>query len=225
MIKFPFEFSFFNKEFISNYLIEGFYFSLSVTLISTFGGLILGTLLAMSRTSKIKAFSSIASLYILLMRSIPLVLVIMWFFLIVPALIGKPISQISAAYITFIAFEAAYFAEIIRAGIQSIKPEQAKAASALGMRYLETMKCIILPQAFRNILPMLLTQIIILFQDTSLVYVIGGYDLLKSFDIGGNIWQRKPESYILAAMTYFFICSLLSSLVKRIQHAPYSPLL
>ncbi len=124
------------------------------------------------------------------MRSIPLVMVILWFFLLVPLLIGRPMGAEYSANITFIAFEAAYFSEIMRAGIQSIPRGQVYAGQALGMTYGQNMRLIVLPQAFRNMLPVLLTQTIILFQDTSLVYAIGAYDLLKGFVTAGKIYGR-----------------------------------
>lgn len=217
MIDLNFDFSFFNWDFISNYLLKGLYFSIMVTIAATLAGFLFGTVLAMARMSQNRIISLAATLYIVMMRSVPLVLVIMWFFLVIPAFIGRPIEQTPAALITFIAFEAAYFAEIMRAGIQSIAPGQAQAGAALGMSYMQKMAIVILPQAFRNMLPVLLTQVIILFQDTSLVYVIGGYDLLKGFDIGGSIWQHKPEAYILAAVTYFVICFILSQIVGGLQ--------
>jgi glutamate/aspartate transport system permease protein len=151
------------------------------------------------------------------MRSIPLVMVILWFFLLIPLLIGKPIGANLSAIITFIAFEAAYFAEIMRAGIQSVPRGQTYAAQALGMSYGQNMRLIILPQAFRNMIPVLMTQTIILFQDTSLVYAIGAYDLLKGFEIAGKNYGRPMETYILAAVTYFIICFSLSKLVRKIQ--------
>lgn len=217
MINLDFDFSFFDWAFISNYLLKGFYFSIILAIVATLTGFVFGTVLAMARMSQNRIVSSTATFYIVMMRTIPLVLVIMWFFLVIPALIGRPIEQIPAALITFAAFEAAYFAEIMRAGIRSIAPGQGQAGEALGMRYMQKMTIVILPQAFRNMLPVLLTQVIILFQDTSLVYVIGGYDLLKGFDIGGGIWQHKPEAYILAAAAYFIICFILSRIVSMLQ--------
>jgi glutamate/aspartate transport system permease protein len=141
----------------------------------------------------------------------------LWFFLLIPLLIGKPIGANLSAIITFIAFEAAYFAEIMRAGIQSVPRGQTYAAQALGMHYGQNMRLIILPQAFRNMIPVLMTQTIILFQDTSLVYAIGAYDLLKGFEIAGKNYGRPMETYILAAVTYFIICFSLSKLVRKIQ--------
>ena len=123
----------------------------------------------------------------------------------------------SSAVITFIAFEAAYFSEIMRAGIQSIPRGQVFAGQALGMTYGQNMKLVILPQAFRNMLPVLLTQTIILFQDTSLVYAIGAYDMLKGFEIAGKNFGRPIEAYLAAATMYFLICYSLSWSVKRLH--------
>jgi glutamate/aspartate transport system permease protein len=158
-----------------------------------------------------------ATIYVNGMRSIPLVMVILWFYLLVPLLTGKPIGAELSAIITFVAFEAAYFSEIMRAGIQSIPRGQVFAGQALGMTYGQNMRLVVLPQAFRNMLPVLLTQTIVLFQDTSLVYAIGAYDLLKGFSLAGKLQGRPEEAYILAAVTYFVICFALSWTVKRLQ--------
>jgi len=209
--------SFFNWEIISKFVKNGFIFSVQLTVIATLGGIVLGTLLALMRLSGKKALVIPATIYVNGMRSIPLVMVILWFFLLVPAIIGRPIGAELSATITFVAFEAAYFSEIMRAGIQSISRGQVNAGRALGMTYSQNMRLIILPQAFRNMVPVLLTQTIILFQDTSLVYAIGAYDLLKGFTTAGKIYGRTEEAYLLAAVVYFVICFGMSYLVKRLQ--------
>ena len=209
--------SFVNWDLISKFVINGFWFSVQLTLIATVGGILLGTVLALMRLSG-KAFLVVpATIYVNGLRSIPLVMVILWFFLLVPLLIGRPIGAELSAIITFIVFEAAYFSEIMRAGIQSIARGQVYAGQALGMTYGQNMRLVVLPQAFRNMLPVLLTQTIILFQDTSLVYAIGAYDLLKGFVTAGKIYGRPEEAYILAALVYFAVCFGLSYMVKRLQ--------
>jgi len=209
--------SFYNWDLIEKFLIKGLLFSIQLTLVATLGGIIFGTLLALMRLSKYRVLILIATWYVNIMRSIPLVMVILWFFLLMPVIIGRPIGAELSAYITFIAFEAAFFSEIIRAGINSIAVGQGQAASALGMNYQQKMRLIILPQAFRNMIPVLMTQTIILFQDTSLVYAIGAYDLLKGFEVAGKNYGRPIESYLLAAIVYFCICFSLATIVKRIQ--------
>ena len=198
-------------------MLKGLYFSLTLTVIATLGGIFFGTLLALMRLSGKKWLDIPATIYVNGMRSIPLVMVILWFFLLMPMLIGKPIGAETSAIITFVAFEAAYFSEIMRAGIQSIPRGQVFAGQALGMSYGQNMRLVVLPQAFRNMLPVLLTQTIILFQDTSLVYAIGAYDMLKGFEIAGKNFGRPIESYLAAAVTYFVICYALSWLVKRLH--------
>jgi len=185
--------------------------------VATLGGIFFGTILALMRLSGNKALMLPATIYVNGMRSIPLVMVILWFFLLMPAIIGRPIGAELSATITFVAFEAAYFSEIMRAGIQSIPRGQVFAGQAVGMTYSQNMRYVVLPQAFRNMLPVLLTQTIILFQDTSLVYAIGAYDLLKGFVTAGKIYGRPEEAYLLAAVVYFVICFGLSALVKRLQ--------
>ena len=202
---------------IQNFILKGLWFSLLLTVVATAGGIFFGTLLALMRLSGKKWLDAPAAFYVNGMRSIPLVMVILWFFLLVPLLIGRAIGAEYSAFITFIAFEAAYFSEIMRAGIQSIPRGQVFAGQAMGMTYGQNMKLVILPQAFRNMLPVLLTQTIILFQDTSLVYAIGAYDLLKGFETAGKNYGRPIEMYLLAAVTYFVICYALSYTVKRIH--------
>ncbi len=211
------DWSFFTWELFSNFVLKGLYFSVILTVIATLGGILLGTLLALMRLSGKKWLMAPATIYVNGMRSIPLVMVILWFFLLVPLIIGRPIGAEASAIITFVAFEAAYFSEIMRAGIQSISRGQVFAGQAVGMTYGQNMRLVILPQAFRNMLPVLLTQTIILFQDTSLVYAIGAYDMLKGFTTAGKIYGRPEEAYLLAAVVYFAICYGLSWSVKRLQ--------
>ena len=221
---FGLDLTFLSWEIISKFVIKGFIFSVELTVISTIGGIILGTILALMRLSGTKLLTVPATIYVNGMRSVPLVMVILWFYLLMPSWFFNLIpggannrSEISAV-ITFVAFEAAYFSEIMRAGIQSISRGQVNAGQALGMTYAQNMKLIVLPQAFRNMLPVLLTQTIILFQDTSLVYAIGAYDLLKGLTTAGKIYGRPEEAYILAAVVYFVICFGLSYLVKQLQN-------
>ena len=211
------DFSFYNWDLISNFVLTGLYFSLRLTVIATIGGVFFVTLLALMRLSGKKWMDVPATIYVNGMRSIPLVMVILWFFLLVPAIIGRPIGAEVSAIITFIAFEAAYFSEIMRAGIQSIPRGQVYAGQALGMTYGQNMKLVVLPQAFRNMLPVLLTQTIILFQDTSLVYAIGAYDMLKGFEVAGKNFGRPIEAYLAAAVLYFIMCYALSWAVKRLH--------
>ena len=179
----------------------------------------------MARLSSMKVLSNFAAGYVNLMRSIPLVLVIFWFFFLVPMILqsvtgGDRPPQVGAertAIITFIMFEAAYFCEIMRAGIQSIPKGQVYSAYALGLTYGQSMRLIILPQAFRNMIPVLLTQTIILFQDTSLVYVISATDFVGAAAKVAQRDSRLIEMYLFVAAVYFVLCFTLSVLVKRLQ--------
>mgnify|MGYP003439955730 CR=1 FL=1 len=211
------DFSILNWALIQGFILQGLWFSLALTVVATIGGILFGTLLALMRLSGSKWLDAPAAFYVNVMRSIPLVMVILWFFLLVPFIIGRPVGAEYSAVITFIAFEAAYFSEIMRAGIQSIPRGQVFAGQALGMSYGQNMKLVVLPQAFRNMLPVLLTQTIILFQDTSLVYAIGAYDLLKGFETAGKNYGRPIEMYLVATVVYFAICYSLSWIVKRIH--------
>ena len=204
---------------------EGMTFTLTLTAMAMTGGIVFGTLLAMMRLSSYKVLNVPAALYVNLMRSVPLVLVIFWFYFLVPWIGGwiiganQPI-QVGAFWssvITFTLFEAAYYAEIMRAGIQSVARGQVWAGYALGLNYFQTMGTIVLPQAFRNMLPVLLTQTIILFQDTSLVYVLSITDFLGAAAKVAQRDGRLIEMYLFVAVVYFIISFSLSYLVKRLQ--------
>jgi glutamate/aspartate transport system permease protein len=204
---------------------EGMTFTLTLTALAMTGGIFFGTLLAMMRLSSIKAVSALAGGYVNLMRSIPLLLVIFWFYFLVPDIgawiIGSKepirVGAFWSAVITFTLFEAAYYCEIMRAGIHSIPRGQVWSGYALGLDYWQTMGTVVLPQAFRNMLPVLLTQTIILFQDTSLVYVISATDFFGAAAKVANRDYRLVEMYTFAAVVYFAISYGLSMLVKRLQ--------
>jgi glutamate/aspartate transport system permease protein len=211
------DFGFLNWNLITNFIWKGLVFSVQLTLIAMVGGIVIGTILALMRLSGKKWLVMAAAFYVNTLRSIPLVMVILWFFLLIPLLIGRSLGAELSAIITFTVFEAAYYSEIMRAGIQSVSKGQVNAGYAVGMTYKQCMQLIVLPQAFRNMLPVLLTQTIILFQDTSLVYAIGAYDLLKGFEVAGKNFNRPVEAYLFAAVVYFVICFSLSMLVRRLQ--------
>jgi glutamate/aspartate transport system permease protein len=204
---------------------EGMTFTVTLTLIAMAGGVFFGTLLAMARLSAFKPLSLVAGGYVNLMRSLPLVLVIFWFYFLVPYLgawlLGEKdpvkVGSWTSCVITFIMFEAAYYCEIMRAGIQSIPRGQVWAGYALGLNYWLTMGKVVLPQAFRNMLPVLLTQTIILFQDTSLVYVISAKDFLGAASTVANRDGRLVEMYAFVAVVYFIASFGLSTLVKQLQ--------
>jgi glutamate/aspartate transport system permease protein len=205
--------------------LTGMTFTLTLTGLAAAGGVVLGTLIAMMRLSGLPVLPLVAKTYVNFMRSLPLVLVIFWFYFLVPYLgqwiIGadRPIQvgAFSSSLITFTLFEAAYFSEIMRAGIQSIPKGQSGAASALGLTYWQSMAHVILPQAFRNMLPVLLTQTIVLFQDTSLVYVLSITDFLGAASKVAQRDGRLVEMYLFAAVVYFAVCFLASLLVRRLQ--------
>ena len=204
---------------------EGMRFTLTLTALAAVGGIVLGTFIAMMRLSGLPVIPLVAKTYVNLFRSLPLVLVIFWFYFLVPY-IGAYVTGAStpiqvgafpSALITFMAFEAAYFSEIMRAGIQSIPKGQTGAALALGMNYWQTMANVVLPQAFRNMLPLLLTQTVVLFQDTSLVYVLSLTDFMGAASKVAQRDGRLVEMYIFAAIVYFVICFTASFLVRRLQ--------
>jgi len=207
------------------YLMQGLQYTVQLTLVAAFGGTVFGTLLAMARLSSFKPVALVASGYVNLMRSLPLLLVIFWFYFLVPVLAQTAMGwerppQIGAersAYVTFIMFQAAYYCEIMRAGIQSISRGQVGAAYAVGLNYWQAMKLIILPQAFRNMLPVLLTQTIVLFQDVSLVSLLNVTDFVGAAVKIAQRDSRIVEMYLFVAIVYFVLCYALSHMAKRLQ--------
>ena len=220
----------FNIDFSSvtnswRFLLDGASFTLELTLVAVTGGLLLGTLIAVARLSHKWWLKTLASAYVNAIRSVPLVLLLFWVFFLMPELLrylvgaSRPITVEASvsAMVTFVVFEAAYFAEIIRAGIGSIKSGQLAAAAALGLNYAQTMRFVILPQAVKHMLPVLLTQVLVVFQDTSLVYVISANDFLGACS---KIAQRDSQlilMYLLAAVVYLTVSLALSRSVRRFE--------
>ncbi len=203
---------------------EGMKLSLKLFGIALAGGVIFGTLLAMARLSSWKVLSIPATGFVNLIRSIPFIMAIFWFYFLTPMLMakltgqqGEAVGPFTSAIVAFIMVESAYYSEIIRAGIQSIPRGQPWAAYAVGMNYWQAMGHVVLPQAFRNMLPIMLTQAVILFQDTSLVYVVGLKDFLGAASKGGQLSGRIVELYLFVALVYFVICFGASWAVKRLN--------
>ncbi|MGX7005489.1 glutamate/aspartate ABC transporter permease GltK [Caballeronia sp. KNU42] len=195
-----------------------------ITLLALVFGILWGTVLALLRLSGIKPLEWFAKGYVTLFRSIPLVMVLLWFFLIVPQFLQNVLGlsaevdiRLASAMVAFSLFEAAYYSEIIRAGIQAVSRGQVNAAFALGMTYTQAMKLIILPQAFRAMVPLLLTQAIVLFQDTSLVYVISLADFFRTATNVGDRDGTTVEMVLFAGACYFVVCLVASGLVKSLQ--------
>lgn len=207
------------------FLLTGLLFTLQITLVGVAGGIVFGSLLAVARLSQNLLLSTLATTYVNLMRSIPLILVIFWVFFLVPWAIGwltnggRPVAVGASLtiYVTFVLFEAAYYAEIVRAGFRSISSGQYAACDALGLSKLQAYIYVLFPQAFLSVLPILLTQTIVLFQDTSLVYVISATDLLGAATKIAQRDGRLVEMYLIVGVIYFLFCYAASQFVKRLQ--------
>lgn len=200
------------------FLFEGMKTTLLLTVAAVIGGIVIGTVLAIIRIANVPILAWIAAAYVNFFRSLPLILVIFWLYFLVPLVLGRPVGAFSSVLIAFVLFEAAYYSEIIRAGIASVSSGQVAAARAIGMTYTQCMRFIVLPQAFKAMIPVLLTQAIILFQDTSLVYVVGLKDFLVSAELIANRDQKLIEMFMFVSVVYFTICfagSLLSSHLQR----------
>lgn len=196
---------------------DGLQLSFSLLILAVVGGMIAGTGLALMRLSGNRLLSGFAATYVNLIRSVPLILVIFWFYFLVPMVIGRPIGGFYSALIAFVIFEAAYYCEIMRAGIQSVSRGQVWSGKASGLNYWQIQRYIVLPQALRNMVPILITQAIILFQDTSLVFVVSLRDFMTSSSIVADTHGRLIEMYLFAALVYFLICFSGSFYVKRLK--------
>ena len=208
------------------YLFEqGMTFTLTLTAVASLGGVVLGTLLALMRLSPRRALSLPAAGYVNLIRALPLVLVIFLFYFLAPYVgqwvlrTPEPIqfNALHSTVTTFTLFEAAYFSEIMRAGIRAIPRGQVAAAYAIGLNTREAMRFVVLPQAFRAMLPVIFTQTIVLFQDTSLVYVLSITDFTGAASKIAQRDGRLTEMYLFVALTYFVICFAASTLVRTVQ--------
>jgi glutamate/aspartate transport system permease protein len=199
------------------FLWQGLQLSFLLTVLAMAGGIAGGTGLALMRLSARAPLRLAAGAYVNGFRSVPLILVIFWFYFLVPLAVGRPVGPFYSALIAFALFEAAYYAEIIRAGIQSVPRGQVLAAQASGLRYWQGMRLVVLPQAFRNMVPILLTQGIILFQDTSLVYVVTLRDFMTTASLVANREGRLVEMYLFAAVVYLVLCLAGSHGVRRLQ--------
>lgn len=200
------------------FLWQGLQTSFVLVALAMMGGILLGTMIAVARLSAPRPVAAICAGYVNGLRSIPLIMVIFWFYLLVPLFIGRPVGAFTSALIAFTLFEAAYYSEIMRAGINGISQGQMAAALAIGLSRMQAYRYVVLPQALRRMMPILLTQSIALFQDSSLVYVIGLHDFMTSIGIVANREARLIEFYLFATLVYFVICFSASRLVKRLQH-------
>ena len=199
------------------FLWNGMRLTLQLTTMAVAGGLALGLVLAVMRLSSVRPLTWLVAAYVNFLRSMPLILVIFWFYTLVPKIIGRSVSGFDSVLIAFIMFEAAYYSEIIRAGISSLRRDQISAALALGLTRIQAMRYVVLPQAIRNMIPVLLTQSIVMFQDTSLVYVVGLRDFLTSADIVASRDNRPIEMYLAVALVFLVICFSASRLVGQLR--------
>jgi len=199
------------------FLLQGLGLSLLLAALAAVGGIVMAVVLALLRLSSNRFLSGAAAVYVNFFRSMPLILVIFWFFFLVPMVIGRPVGSFYSALIAFTLFEAAHYTEIIRAGILSVSRGQGWAAAATGLTYGQSLRHVILPQAFRNMTPLLLTQGIILFQDTSLVFVVSLSDFLTTVTIVARNEGRLVSMYVFAALVYFALCFAASRVVGGLQ--------
>lgn len=200
-------------------LLAGMWVTIQLTVVAICGGLLLGTFLAIARLSPVRLVSFPATVYVNLVRSIPLILVIFWIYIVAPVVLGRPVDAFRSVLFAFVLFEAAYFCEIIRGGISGVKRSQVSAGLALGLSKAQVMRYVVMPQAFRHMIPVLLTQSIIMFQHTSLAYVVGLRDFLTTGEIVANNTNRPVEIFIMIGIVYFAICFTASQLVSRLARA------
>ncbi|MCJ2070493.1 amino acid ABC transporter permease [Methylobacterium sp. J-030] len=201
------------------FLAEGLALSLGLTVIGVLGGLSLGTALAALRLFGGRAGGAVVDVYVFAFRAVPLILVIFWFYFMVPLILGRPVGAFASAVVAFVLFEAAYYSEIIRGGLASVRPGQMNAALACGMSRVAALRYVVLPQAFRAMMPVFLTQAIVLFQDTSLVFVVSLHDFLTAAAIVANRAGRLVETYLLACLVYYLVCLAATAAVAKMRRS------
>jgi His/Glu/Gln/Arg/opine family amino acid ABC transporter permease subunit len=192
------------------YLLDGLAVTIQLAAISLVGSLALGTVLAMMRLSPFWWIRWPAILYVDTVRMVPLIMVIFWFFFLLPILIGQPVAAMVAALAALIAFNASYMAEVIRSGIQSVPRGLAEAARCSGLSYGQCMRHVVLPIAIRNILPALINRLVALFMGTSLTYIIGVTEFFRAATNINNRIFRPYEIFLFVALVYFAFCYSLS---------------
>ena len=194
---------------------HGMLLSLLLVLVGSVGGILVGTVLAFMRRAPSVLLSAPAAAYVTTMRSVPLILVLFWFYFMLPLWTGQPVGALTSALVAFVLFEAAFYCEIVRAGIAAVPAGQVEAASATGLRPWQTMRMVVLPQAVSAMVPLLVSQVVILFQDTALVYVVSLRDFLTAASIVVGRDARPVEIYSFVAMVYLVICLAGSLLAGR----------
>ena len=196
------------------FLLGGFGVTLQLTACALVGGIVLGALVGLGRISNRKWIYYPVTVYVNFIRNIPLILVIFWFYFVMPIIAGRPLNPFLSAVISFIIFEATYFGEIFRAGYQSISKDLVSAAFSTGLTYSQTARFVLIPVAFRRMLPSLITQSIVTFQDTSLAFVIGLQEFVRRTSIVDNLEVRSIQLFGFVAIVFFIFC-FASSKVSR----------
>jgi glutamate/aspartate transport system permease protein len=197
------------------FLANGLALSALLVAAGALGGMVLGGGLAAMRLSRYRLVRWPATGYVAVIRSVPLILVLFWFYFMLPLWTGHPIGALPSALVAYALFEAAFYCEIIRAGIRAVPPGQAMAAAGTGLRPWQVLRLVVLPQAIVAMGPLLLNQVIILFQDTSLVYVVALHDFLTAASVIADRDDRPVEMYTFVAVVYFIICLAGSLLAGR----------
>ena len=183
-------------------------------------GFVLGIVIGLARLAAAPWIRVPATLYVEFFRGVPLVMVIFWIWFIIPQVLRLPVPEYGVALTAFVIFEAAYFGEIVRAGVQSVARGQVEAARAVGLSGAQSMIYVVLPQALRNMVPSLVTQMIVLFKDTSLASIIGYVDLTKAAQIVNNREIRPFQLYLFIAVVYWIIAYSMSRVARHFERSP-----
>jgi glutamate/aspartate transport system permease protein len=198
-------------------LMSGLAKSVQLTVVSILFSVPLGCIIAIGRLSHRRWLSGACTAFVNVLRSNPLILILFWFYFLVPLITGRNVNDLTSIIAAFIVFFAAYFAEIVRSGIQSVGARQIQAGLSSGLTYAQTMRHIVLPQAIRAMLPALITQCIVVFQGTTVVYVIGYSELLHTAASIAERTVRPVELYVTVAFIYFIVCYSASRIARHFE--------
>jgi His/Glu/Gln/Arg/opine family amino acid ABC transporter permease subunit len=199
----------------SPFLLRGLAVSWELAIVATLIGLGAGILLAAARLYGYAGLRHAAVAYIELIRAIPQIMIIFWMYFSVPPLTGMTLNPWTAALIALSIIASAYLAEVVRAGLMSVPLVQRESAYSAGLAAYDTFLLVVLPQAFRNMLPALIAHIIMIFKVTSLVYLIGLVDFFRATMLVNNRDYAPGALYLTMALVYFCCNFFLSLLIRR----------
>lgn len=196
---------------------EGLGYTLQIAILTIVLGLLLGIVVAAARLSSITVVRAVTTMYVELMRGTPLLVQLFWVYYALPILTGIQLPAFESVVLALTLNVGAFYGEAFRSGIQAIPREQVETADVLGLNYVQRMQFVIVPQAFRIVLPVLISISVSLFKDTSLVSVLGVNELMYTTRTISTDTYRPLEVYTTAAIIYFIVAFPVTIIMRRYE--------